>query len=103
MGGLDYARLTDIWVGECCCHHDPDCEPMSGPIISASPNSSSGNLRQARLTDITVGECGHTGTIVSASTLAFTNSLGKAIITDCVTGCNIGIIVKGKSDHKVGG
>jgi hypothetical protein len=76
---------------------------MSGPIITCSPNDGSGTLGQARLTDITVGSCGHTGTIVTASTLAFCNTLGKARIGDLVDGCNIGVIVTGNPIHLVGG
>jgi hypothetical protein len=76
---------------------------MSGPIITCSPNDGSSLLGQARLTDITVGGCGHTGTIVTASSLAFCNVLGKARIGDLVTGCNIGTIVTGNPIHFVGG
>lgn len=98
------ARLTDIWVGICCCHSHPTCIPMSGPIITCSPNNGSGTLGQARLTDITIGSsCGHTGEIISSSGLAFCNTLGKARIGDLVTGCNIGIIVRGNPVHMVGG
>jgi len=98
------ARLTDIWVGQCCCHHDPDCISMSGPIITCSPNDGSGTLGQARLTDMTIGEtCSHTGQIVSASSNTFCNSLGKARVGDMVDGCNIGIIVTGNPIHFVGG
>lgn len=97
------SRLTDIWTGQCCCHNDPDCIDMSGPIISASINSFSGGLGQARLTDVTVGSCGHTGTIVSSSILAFCNGLGHARIGDIVDGCNQGIVVQGNPIHTVGG
>jgi len=101
---MNNARLTDIWVGQCCCHSHPDCVDMSGPIITCSPNNGSAILGQARLTDITIGStCEHTGQIVSASTLAFCNTLGKARIGDIVDGCNIGIIVTGNPIHAVGG
>lgn len=93
------SRLTDIWVGICCCHPPIPCIPMSGPIITASPNHNSLGLAQARLTDITIGGCGHTGTIVTSSPNCFTNGLGKARIGDSVTGCNIGNIVTGAPTH----
>jgi hypothetical protein len=100
---MNNARLTDIWVGICCCHSHPDCIDMSGPIITCSPNNGSGTLGQARLTDITVGSCGHTGQIITSSSLAFCNTLGKARIGDLVDGCNIGIVVTGNPIHDVGG
>lgn len=89
------ARLTDLWQGICCCHPPIPCIPMSGPIITASPNHESSNLRVARLNDTTIGWCGHTGTIVTASTTSITNNRGKARVTDAVTGCNIGNIITG--------
>ena len=95
------ARLTDLWTGICCCHKDPTCIQMSGPIITASPNDNSGGLAQARLTDITMGWCGHTGIIVTASPNCKTNGLGKARIGDQVTGCNIGVIITGHPTHNV--
>ncbi len=97
------SRLTDLWTGKCCCHHDPDCEEMSGNIITASPNGLSANLGQARLTDVTIGFCGHTGKIVTGSSSAFMNNLSKARIGDNVTGCNIGIVITGNNTHEVGG
>lgn len=95
------ARLTDIWTGVCCCHHDPDCEDMSGPIITASGNVFANNLGQARLTDTTEGWCGHPGFIITASHNAKTNNLGKARVGDLVEGCNIGIIVTGSNNYFV--
>lgn len=97
------SRLTDLWTGRCCCHNDPDCRDMTGPIITASENGISGGLAQARLVDITIGSCGHTGRIVTCSSTAILNSRGKARIGDLVTGCNIGVIVTGNGVHEVGG
>jgi uncharacterized Zn-binding protein involved in type VI secretion len=99
------ARLTDIWVGICCCHEDPECVDMSGPIITYSQTQRSGNLNQARLTDVTMGDCGHTGYIITGSTMARCDGLPKARIGDFVIGCNIGIIVFGNSGglHQLGG
>lgn len=96
------ARLTDMWVGICCCHVDPTCIGMSGRIITASPNAKSGGLNTARLTDMVIGNCGHCGTIVTASALNLTNGLGKARVGDQVTGCTIGKIVTGSPTHDTG-
>ena len=95
------ARLTDIWVGICCCHVSPPCIGMAGPIISASPDAISTGLGQARLTDMTIGYCGHPGIIVSASANHKTNNLGSARIGDAVTGCNIGVIATGNPTHTI--
>jgi len=97
------ARLTDIWVGICCCHPPAPCIPMSGPIVTASPTRTVNNLGQARLTDTTIGWCGHPGIIVTGSPTAKTDNLPDARITDSVTGCNIGVIVTGSPDHTTDG
>jgi len=95
------SRLTDIWTGICCCHPPIPCIGMSGPIITSSPDTISGNLGQGRLSDLTMGYCGHIGTIVTGSPNCLANSLGKARIGDTVTGCNIGTIVTGNPTHNV--
>jgi len=93
------SRLTDLWSGICCCHTDPPCIGMSGPIIIASSNVISGNFGQARLTDQTVGWCGHPGNIVTASSKNIANNLGKVRIGDVVNGCNIGTVITGSPKH----
>jgi len=95
------SRLTDLWAGICCCHSSPTCIPMSGPVITASPDDISGNLNQARLTDMTIGWCGHTGIIVTSAPYCDANNLGKARIGDSVVGCNIGVLVTGNATHLV--
>ena len=96
------SRLTDIWVGICCCHNNPTCISMSGPIISSSSNSEAGGLKQSRLLDMTQGSCGHTGQIVSASPTVYANGRGKARVGSVVTGCNIGIVVTGETTKEIG-
>jgi uncharacterized Zn-binding protein involved in type VI secretion len=95
------SRVTDIWTGICCCHSPIPCVPMTGWIITGSPNVNCDNKAQARLTDITIGACGHTGSIVSGSTTVFANSLGKAIIGSQVVGCNIGAVVTGSPKYTI--
>ena len=96
------SRLTDMWVGICCCHPPFPCIPMGGWIFSGSTNATSSGLGAARLTDITIGFCGHGGSIVSSSISNTTNGRGKAIITSMVTGCNIGIVITGNTQHTTG-
>ena len=96
------SRLTDIWSGICCCHSDPTCISMAGPIITSSGDHNSTGLQVARLTDMVIGFCGHSGTIVTSSTRNITNSLGKARIGDSVAGCTIGNIITGAHRHESG-
>lgn len=93
------ARLYDMWTGICIC-----CQtPMSGIIITASPDVNTNNLGQARLTDVDIGFCGHFGVISSASGTINTNNLGTARLGDTVSGCTIGTICTSSSDVDSGG
>jgi len=96
------SRLTDVWVGICCCHVDPPCIGMSGFIIAGSANAVSAGLGVARIGDMTIGGCGHTGIIVTGSATNTTNGLGKATVGSTVTGCNIGTVVTGAPTHTTG-
>ena len=95
------SRLTDIWVGICCCHDNPTCIPMSGQVITAAPKNKSGGMAQAILTSVTQGWCGHTGKILTSSSSVKTGLLGKARVGDMVVGCNIGFVHTGLSKHNV--
>jgi hypothetical protein len=100
MAGI--SRLTDIWVGICCCHTDPTCIPMIGFIISGSSNAKSENLGVGRVGDITIGTCGHTGSVVSGSVTNLTNGAGKSTVGSTIAGCNQGTMVTGSSTHLTG-
>lgn len=92
------ARLADLWSGICCCHAPIPCIPMSGIIVTASPDRSVNNLGQARLSDMTIGFCGCPGVIVSASGDVSCNGRGVARCGDAVAGCNIGTIISCSGD-----
>ena len=96
------SRLTDMWVGICCCHPPDPCIPMGGTIVHGSIDAVSASLGVARLTDLTIGWCGHSGNIVTSSLSNITNGRGKGIVTSMVTGCNIGVVVTGNSTHNTG-
>ena len=98
----DAARLTDIWTGQCCCHKDPTCIPMTGKIVGGSTNVFSTAKGQARLIDITIGACGHPGRILSGSSVCLANDRGKAVLSSLVVGCNIGRVVSGNPTHDIG-
>lgn len=93
------ARLTDIWVGICCCHPPIPCIGMSGPIVTSSVTHKTSGLGVARLGDMVIGACGHPGTIVSSSVVNKTDGLGKARVGDAVVGCMTGTIVTGDTTH----
>jgi hypothetical protein len=97
------SRLTDLWVGICCCHVDPPCIPMSGFIITGSSDAYTNSLRQARVTDLTIGFCGDTGHIITGSPNDYTNNLYRARIGDIVVGCNIGVVVTGSPNKYING
>lgn len=93
------SRVTDLWVGICCCHVDPPCIGMGGFIVTSSLTHNSSGLGVARLGDVTIGYCGHPGIIVSGSSTNLTNGLGKALVGSSVAGCNIGVVVTGDPTH----
>ena len=92
------ARAGDIWSGICCCHNDPDCISMSGPIVSFSADVIGNGRGAARLGDSVIGNCGHPGNIVTASPNVICNGRGLARLGDVVVGCTIGQIVTCSGD-----
>lgn len=91
------ARIGDTWTGICTCHPIPI--PMSGTIISGSPDTFSEGKAVARIGDTTIGTCGHTGVIVTGSASNKANGILKAIVGSQVTGCNVGVVVTGAATH----
>ena len=100
--GLPQCRLNDVGVGICCCHSHPTCIPMSGVVITTSPNVNANSRGVARISDIVLGGCGHTGTLVTGSPTVFANGLSKSRITDLFVGCFTGHMVTGSPDVNVG-
>lgn len=100
--GLPLARLTDVGTGTCCCHSSPTCIPMTGTVITSSPNVFGNNLGAARISDVVLGECGHTGVLVQGSIDVLTNNLPTSRLTDYFTGCFFGIIVSASPDICIG-
>lgn len=96
------SRITDTWVGICCCHSSPTCIPMGGWIVTASHNAGSEGLNQGRMLDMVIGYCGHPGYVITSSGINSTNSLGKAYVGSMVTGCTLGRVITGSSTHTTG-
>ena len=95
------SRLGDTWVGVCCCNHD-GCVGMTGIVITSAARTEDQFQLTARLGDITIGNCGHTGIICSGASKINIEGVLSARISDCVTGCNKGVLVTGASkiDHQ---
>ena len=101
---LPNARLTDAFVGICCCHPPAPCVPMSGIIVTSAVSHNVNNLGNARLTDIVLGGCGHAGIIITSSGVVQSENLHVARLSDAVgAGCIVsGIIVGGSGDVTCG-
>ena len=94
------ARLGDTWAGVCCCH--TGCVGMTGVIITSASRTEDLNSLSARIGDLTIGACGHTGVICSGASKINIEGAISARKTDCVTGCNRGVVVTGayNVDHQ---
>jgi len=95
------ARVTDLWIGICCCHPPAPCIPMMGFIVTGSPNAISSGKGQAAVGDLTIGFLGHPGFIITGSPNALVNNKGKATLGSIITGCNIGMVITGNPTHMV--
>lgn len=88
------ARLGDAWTGRCFAHdHGPIA--MSGWLVQGSAVCSSDSFSEVRLGDLAVGQCGHTGVVVTASSVVYDDSIPVAEIGDRVRGDIDGHIVEG--------
>lgn len=96
------ARQFDVWVGICCCHHDPPCINMTGFVLGGSPNQQSGGQNAATVGDLVLGNCGHVGIIITGSSSNLTNGKGKVTLGSQTTGCLIGTVVTGNPTHITG-
>ena len=84
------ARLTDIGVGVCVCHEDP--EPMVGMLMTSAVTVFAETLPNSRLTDVMVGSCGHCGIVCTSALTVFSESLPNARMADVFSGCFTGTI-----------
>jgi uncharacterized Zn-binding protein involved in type VI secretion len=88
------ARLGDAWMGRCFAH-DGGPIAMTGWLVQGSAVCSSDGLSEVRLGDLAVGRCGHTGVVVTASSVVFDDAIPVAEIGDRVRGDIDGHIVEG--------
>lgn len=95
------AIITSIGKGICYGHNPPI--PMTGVVITGSPNVKSGNQQTAYVTSIVLGNCGHTGTIIDGSLTVKTNNLNKARVGSNFIGTFTGVIISGFNKVLVGG
>ncbi len=100
--GISQARISDVGVGTCCCHSDPTCIPMTGTLITGSPNVNCNGLGMGRITDVMLGQCGHVGIMVTGSASVRGNGLGSCRLSDYFTGCFFGTVVTGSPNVNSG-
>jgi len=96
------AILTSVASGRCCCHFDshgnPICIPMTGTVISGSPDVFISGLPAARMGDLVQGACGHFGTIISGAFNTFSNGIPAARMGELTQGCLTVTLISGSSD-----
>jgi len=101
---MSYAStLTCIGSGLCYNHPPATSIPMTGTIITGSPNVIEGDKASSYITSIVLGHCGHIGIIVDAAPNVIVNNLKKGRIGSFFTGVFIGYIITGLSTIEVGG
>ena len=77
------ARVSDMFIGICCCHTKPRCRNVTGVIITGSGDILTNGMETARLRDIGLGFCGHT-CFISTGGSALLNGIPVARIGDRV-------------------
>lgn len=93
------SRISDIGVGVCAIDG-----PMTGVLVTGSPNVDIENSPGSRLTDIVLAYCGHIGIMVVGSSTTDTNAnLSTSRIGDPFAGVFSGILVTGASKTDTGG
>src|SRR4030042_3575077 len=90
--------LGSCGEGQCCCHSDPQCIPITGVVISGSPDILINGLPAARIGDLMQGSCGHFGTIISGSSSVFSNGIPAARLGDITQGCLTVTLISGSAD-----
>ena len=97
------AIVTSIGTGLCYGHPPTVPIPMTGFVITGSPNKYIETQPAARITDLVMGYCGHIGILVTGFPTVNVNTLQQCIVGSNFTGVFIGIIVTGAATHTTGG
>jgi len=84
--GLPCARQEDIVMGICYHPSHEKPVPFVGIIMGGASISKLNNKNIAQESNVVMGFCGHTGTIVTSSSLTSIENLGMARQFDLVIG-----------------
>ncbi|MCK5019536.1 MAG: hypothetical protein KAS32_20925 [Candidatus Peribacteraceae bacterium] len=95
-------RVTDMFVGTCCCHSDPTCIGMSGMLIAGNAIQQVEGKSQSRVSDMGMGFCGHPTFLITGSGTNFSSGPAKSRTGDSVTGCVTGVMITGASTENSG-
>jgi len=94
------SRITDRFVGVCCCHPPIPCIGTGGKIIVGNPTHESTGQKVGRITSLCLGDCGHFTKIVSGASTHETGGQKAGRITSKVaSACIVGTVVTGAPKH----
>lgn len=94
------SRITDRFVGICCCHPPIPCISTGGKIITGSNTHKSTNQTVSFLTSLCLGDCGHFTRIVSGASTQKTAGKSVGRITSKVSSaCITGKVITGAPNH----
>jgi len=96
-----FSRVTDRFVGVCCCHPPIPCIGTGGRIISkATPTHESTGQKAGRITSLCLGDCGHFTKIVTGAATHTTGGPKVGRITSKVaSSCITGKVITGAPKH----
>jgi hypothetical protein len=85
------SRITDRFIGICCCHPPIPCISTGGRIIDGSTKHISTNKTVSYVTSLCLGDCGHYTRIVTGASTQKTagksvGRIGSKVSSACITG-----------------
>lgn len=90
-------------IGQGICHHpDHGDIPMTGRVITNSPDVRTGEQYCARVGDIVLSECGHTGIIVDGVDTILINGRIRAKVDSRFEGDFEGVLISGQNNFLIG-
>lgn len=94
------SRITDRFVGVCCCHPPIPCIGIGGRIITGSNTHKSTGQTVGYVTSLCLGDCGHVTRVVTGAATHTTAGNKVARVTSTVaSSCIVGRVVTGAPKH----
>jgi len=94
------SRITDRFVGICCCHPPIPCISTGGRIIEGNSIHESTGQKVGRITSLCLGDCGHFTRVVSGASTHETGGQKVARVTSNVaSSCITGKMISGAPNH----